>query len=188
MIKFLLASLTIILLSILGCSKPSATPIPATATPTPTFEQQRAAVAGYLRALNKIHNDLYQVNSAISWPSTSEYGTAAGLLQLNSGSTQFLTAAQGELKRVDEVKVPELAEARAHFQDFRNMLGQGITAVQKLQAAINAGNPVAIQASFNELAALRGQELAVNRFTETLLLKYNIPDAEVDYRFRGILK
>lgn len=183
MIKLLLASITIILLSMLGCSKPSATTTPATATPT--FEQQRAAVAGYLRVLNKIHNDMYQVTSAISWPRVSEYGTAAGLLQLNSGSTQFLTWSQGAVKRLDEMKIPEIAEVRAHFQDFRNVFGQGITVVQKLQAAISAGDSVAIQRSFNDLTTLGAQESAVNRSTEALLLKYNITDSEVDYRFRG---
>lgn len=185
MIKFLLVSMTIILLSILGCSKPTPTPIPATVTPTPTFEQQRAAVAGYLRALNKIDNDLNQVTAAINWPQASQYGSAAGLLQLNSSLTQLLTASQGALKRLDEIKVPELAEVRAHFQGYWNALGRVMTATRKLQAAISAGNSVVIQESLNDLTASSAQGSAVNRSTEALLLKCNITDTEVDYRFRG---
>ncbi len=185
MIKYLTIISFIIQFLFASCAstKPTFTPTPTT---TPTFEQQRSITAEYLRAYNKIDNDLDQIVSTISFTSsTSSQSIFSDLIQLNNYWTQNITAYQGAIQRLDNVKVPEFEEIRNHFQASKKFMQDNVNGMQKIQSAVNAGNQDALNKSFSDLGNAVKQASTVNRMTEKLLLKYNITDTEVNYKFRG---
>lgn len=138
-----------------------------------SFEHQRTVVVDYLRAYNEIDNDLDEtLDAVISSP------------VVYTVLPQLLTAYQGGLKRTNELK-PPTEEIVEHHQSFVQFLERNITAIQNLQAAILLENQTAITKAFDELEFAQSQASPMNRITEDLMVKYNIPDSEVNYRFRG---
>ncbi|MBI2847020.1 MAG: hypothetical protein HYX82_03970 [Chloroflexi bacterium] len=188
--RLLLIVLALVSVTLFVACAPKPTPTPTSIptpapTPTPTFEQKRLETVSYLRAYNKIDNDLDSVASAIQFPASSSKMTATELIQFNNALGQLITASQGALQRVDGLTVPNLDEARSHLQDTRRFIQDAIAAIQRMREAINSGNQSGLAQAINDFATLDNRASAINRATESLMLKYNITDTEVDYRFRG---
>ena len=169
--KFVFINLIIaIVVSVVGCSC------------KPAFEQQREATVEYLRAYNEIDNDLDDVLDSIM--SSLEPTLVPDLLQLDRVLTQWLSAYQGGLYRINELKAPT-DETLAHIQAYKKWLQDMISAIQRLQVAFSSGNQDIIAKAYGDLDNVGSQASLMNRLTESLMVKYNIPDTEVNYKFRG---
>jgi uncharacterized protein YoxC len=147
-----------------------------------TFEQQRESAVEYLRTYNEVDNDLDDVVDSII--TSLEPTLVPNLLQRHRTLEQFLSAYQGALHRVNELKAPT-DETLAHIQAYKKWLQDMISAIQDIQLAISSGNQNTIAEAFSNLDYVGSQASSMNRLTESLMVKYNIPDAEVNYRFRG---
>ena len=163
----------------------------------PSFEQQRATVVDYLRAYNDVISDLndtafknptsknptsHIAEPGLLYPISSIY--AGNILYTNSALAQLLIAFQGGLQRTSELSAPN-DEAAAHLQAIKKYLQGMITAIQNLRAAISSGNQATTSKAYDGLIAASDQASPMNRLTESLMVKYNITDSEVNYRFRG---
>ena len=169
-LAFLIVILAIVIPAV-GCSS------------EPTFEQQREATVEYLRAYNEIDNDLDDVMDSIM--STYTPALVPDYFQLNRVVTQSLSAYQGGLNRIHELEAPT-DETLAHIEVYKKWLQDMISALQNLQSAISSGNQDDVNEAFEDLDNVGSQASQINRHTESLMVKYNIPDNEVNYKFRGI--
>lgn len=162
---------------------PTTTPLP-TPTPTPTFEQKRSDAVHYFKAFNAIDNSLDDTVSQITLPETAT--SAADLLKFNSAVKLFITALDGAIQRLAELQASAFEpETSSHLQKARTVAQQARNTLDRLQRAISAGDQSQIAEQVRNLDASYSDASAVNRATEQLLLKYNITDGEVGYRFRG---
>ncbi len=96
----------------------------------------------------------------------------------------MLSAYQGGLHRINELKAPT-DEALAHSQAYKKWLRDMISAIQNLRVAISSGNQDTIAEAYDDLGKVGSQASPINRLTESIMVKYNIPDSEVNYKFRG---
>lgn len=148
-----------------------------------TFEQQREATVEYLRAYNEIDNDLDSVLDSII--SSFELASPPDLLQMNKAFGQLLSAYQGGLHRTNELKAPT-DESSAHLQAYKKWLQDIINAIQSIQAAISSGTQATIAKTYGDWEEAESQAYSMNRLTENLMAKYNIPDTMVNYKFREV--
>lgn len=161
-----------------GCSAPRQ----STQSLVP-FEKQRTAAVEYLKAFNRVDNDFSQTVSSIDYSPSA--GGTPNLLQFNSAVNQLLTTFQGALERTNELRAPNVEGASAHLAAYKKMLQEGIASLRDLQTAISAGDQAKTSAAVGRWANVGQQMSACNRLTEALMLKFNVPDKEVDYQFRG---
>lgn len=143
------------------------------------FDRQRSAVVDYLTAFNKIYNDLDQTHSTIGPQPAS-----GNPVQINNALTKMASAWQGAMQLVNSLKVPD-NEAKAHCEGYQKFLQGNMDAIQKLKDAVGSGSQSGVSQAITSLSALQQQAPSINRSTEALMLKYNITDAEVNYKFRG---
>jgi hypothetical protein len=162
---FIMAAM--ILLSLASCSKS-------------IIEQQRPAVMEYVAAFTKIDNDLSQTSSKIFDPSA-----ASDLIQFNNALNQGVTAMNGVIQSLDAVKPPDIPEVKTHLDNYRQLIQDSITILQTFKTALLAGDQTGITQAENDLAAIAQRDSSLNRSTEALMLKYNISDAQVNYKSRG---
>lgn len=169
---------------------PTLTPTPTpTPSPTPTFEQTRTAVALYLRTFNRIDNDHTQVSQEIQVPLSGAEDfsrmSAADLMRLNRSLGQLVTASQGALQRTEDIVPPDVEEVAAHLQAYQQWLRDETSAIESIKGAFLAGDEMAWVRAVTHLLLLSDKAYALNRSTESIMAKFNISDAEVDYQFRG---
>ncbi|MBI4336692.1 MAG: hypothetical protein HY683_02530 [Chloroflexi bacterium] len=174
---------------LVGCSKGTPTPFPTpTATPSPTptatFEQRRDEVVRYFREFNQIDNSLADTLSQIQFPSSAT--TAKDVLDFNAAISQAMTSLEGAVGRLAELQPSPLEpETAVHLQKAKAVLIGFQELFAELKDTLAAGDSARLGLETSKLGAANAEASAVNRATEQLLLKYSIPDAEVNYRFRG---
>jgi hypothetical protein len=149
----------------------------------PSFEEQRILIIQYLTAFNKIYNDAARsTSSIINAPSNLSQSTTDVTL---NGIGQFMIVYEGWLNRLNELHAPEIDEAKTHLDAFKIILSDSITLFKNLQKAVIENNEGAFNQGSSSFQALLSRESLFNRTTESLMLKYNIPDYEVNYSQRG---
>jgi len=112
--------------------------------------------------------------------------TASDVLTFNAGLTQLSTALDGANRRMDELSPartePETAthleKAKARYRSTRQTL-------DALKQAMASGGQQADPQLLSKLQAVAADASALNRATEQIMLKYNVADGEVSYKFRG---
>jgi hypothetical protein len=155
-----------------------------TTPPTVTFEQKRSAVVTYLRAFNNIENDFDSAFSQVVPPSSMN--SAADFVAWTAAVNKWVTAIDGAISRLAELKPSALEPSTStHLQQARSYYQSIRTILKALLDAVAAGNAAGILQKVNELSATDAVGSALNRTTEQLMLRYNITDSEVNYRFRG---
>jgi hypothetical protein len=187
----ILAGFVIICLFI-SCSGNSSTASASTAlavtTSTQTtlsLEQKRSDVLKYLVAFNGIENNVEDAASKIVFPTA--INNTADLTAWNTGETSLLAAYDNAIKLLGDLKPSSLETATAaHLQQARSFYQSERTAEKAYNDAVNTGNNADIDLKWKDLNALDEAASALNRATEQLMQQYNISDAEVSYRFRGI--
>jgi hypothetical protein len=155
--------------------------IPVVACSQPSFEEQRTSVVEYLLALNKIDNDLYKVSSQII-----VQGEMSNLLQINNALNQVLIAANAAMQRASSIKPPDIDDAKKHLQDYKQLVEETLKTFKNLQSAISTGNQADVTKAAADLTTMSQHSSSFYRSTEALMLKYNITDSEVNYKYRGM--
>ena len=162
----------------------SATLLTTSCAQKATFEQKRSDVVTYLRAFNTIENSFGETISQVALPRSSK--TAANLIAFNAAITRLLTAYDGAISRLAELKPSSLeTSTNTHLQQARFLYQSQRSLVNELRDAIAIGNATSIAQKVTELAAADSATSSMNRDTEQLMLQFNISDTEVNYRFRG---
>ena len=82
------------------------------------------------------------------------------------------------------MKAPNI-DTQEHLQSFKKWIQDNIAAVQSAQAAISSMNQTALEKAFSDWGNVGSQASQIIRATESLMVKYNISDSEVNYKFRG---
>lgn len=183
--KMALATIVIVAFGLLpACVGPMPTPIP---TPTPSFEQKRTDVLRYIKAFNSIENSFNDTYSRLQLPgATSGIGPLAANSAFNQFYTQVATANDGALSRLGELLPSSLdSDTAVHLEKAKSVYRQASVNATNIKEAYASGDQTRFLKVIEQAQALNSEASAVNRATEQLLLKYNISDPEVSYRFRG---
>jgi hypothetical protein len=144
--------------------------------------QQRSAMLDYLRSANVILNSL---------PQASEANNPVKDLNAFNQQQAKLTLAknikiyQEGLQKVQSELVPDIADAKSFHQTALSLVGDTAGVLLKMQTALNSGSQDAWAQSVDDYMAHLPRVPDFYRLIESLLSKYAISDAEVDYRFRG---
>lgn len=187
--------MVMVALVLAACSTPVPTP-----SPTPTFEQKRTAVLSYLQSFDGIVNSLGDtVNTLYAGDKYLPRGTTERDLAVRRVDEQtldvlmderYVVALNGALARLANLQPSPLApeEIPSHLYQPKIVflaVRQAVDDLQKINRQREVDITVDNTAAWDEVYAAGGPESALNRATEQLLLKYNVSDAEVGYRFRG---
>lgn len=115
--------------------------------------------------------------------------TAPELIEATNFIERRATAWQGALHRLNDLTPPAIDEARTHLSTSKSLLQDQITALQDLQAGVNARNQdeariarLALYDKFGTSEERASEEIELA--AESLMLKYNIAVAEVRYPSR----
>ncbi len=162
-----------------GVSTPTAV-APATLSP-----DTRAALVKFLTDLNSIQNGFED-----SVRAATQQLLSGNLTDANAIST-FITSLSGEVDKYQaglSLLTPPSAPADAAelYQAQKAAANQVQAQVQQAQAALQSGNPLAVQTALPGLASLLNDPV-VNHAIEvqkSILDKYGISDAEVGFRRR----
>jgi len=152
-------------------------------TSKPSFEKQRIATVEYLRTFNKIDSDVNQVGASVM--SSSFSPTTLKLL---------ISALQGALQRCDGLK-PQNIDTATHIDNYKRYLNTSITTLQnqlKMLSDVETIKNASDEEFKRMLAQLDADSNSLNtgqaeiwRLTESIMVKFNITDQEVNYQFRG---
>jgi hypothetical protein len=136
----------------------------------------------FLRELNQASNNL---NDTFASAGLDVKLASGDSLQINAALTSFVAQLEGYIRQVNETAAPaevrETAEIKAATSQSAFKFQ---TVIQSLRAAIQAGNAAEITRLVPQLDALeRDPEVTrPDTLQQALLTKYNIPDAQVNYR------
>jgi hypothetical protein len=137
---------------------------------------------------NRIDNDHTQVSREIQVPLSEAEDfsrmSAADLMRLNRSLSQLVTAGQGALQRTEGIPLPGVEEVAAHLQAYQQLLRDETSAIESIKEAFLAGDEMAWVQAVTHLLLWGDKAYELNRGTESIMAKFNISDAEVDYQFR----
>ncbi len=183
---WLLLSLTVV-----ACGSAASTPASAVPTATVAIEQRRVQVVTFLQAydaaMNAMIDTIHQVQfpeAALKHPDTA---SAADLQALDTALTSFAAALATGMEAV--VAVPQAQAERdtvAILQTSVAFIANAERLTANLQAAVRADDRIALKKQGDAFFSVTNSPSSINRLVEQLLAKYTIPDAEVDYRSRGL--
>ena len=155
------------------------------------FILMRQILRRNIRLHNEIDNNLDSVLGSITSPfeylldfMSNHDSLYFSNVLANETLAQWLSAYQGSLLRTNELKAPT-NETLEHLQAYKEILQDIISAIQSHQIAISSENQAIMAETYSDLEKVSSQARSINLLAESLMVKYNIPDTEVNYMFRG---
>jgi hypothetical protein len=141
-----------------------------------------------LTALRNFNNlDIHKVLKSIliSMPEfgndtkLSEIRRYIGILSVGDDDVDTLQKSVNDLYRLHKFTV-----FQAHMQSVYNYLGHIKGAIENLRLAISSSIPETITSEINKLQAMNEEAILIDKQTESLMTRFNLSDADVDYKYR----
>jgi hypothetical protein len=82
------------------------------------------------------------------------------------------------------LKVPDIPDVQAQYASAKRVLALQIASARDMASALSADSQISLGEAYASFSQAYNQGGDIHQAIESMLAKYRIPDAEVDYRFR----
>jgi hypothetical protein len=141
---------------------------------------ERSQVANYLSELDKIDNALNQTaGSVLASTDTSDP------VAISDAVNKYTSAIQSAIQGLDTLTVPAIPDVQSQFNAYKSALQARLDALKQLEGAMVHGDDAGYNDAYNQFVDAGKGISGSYRLFEALLNKYNLTDAQVNYKSRG---